>query len=149
MSSYIYTTTTNDEFTFAELDANIIHLPEDENGNYVLVKTVDDIYSWKNVQDFSGDISNIPIKATYQIDENTLVTDNEGYTFIVNFLIDDMISYANSDKQQTDVYIGNNFIQSFKLNNTSCKQQKIFNCTSKGILQIKNLYCDIESIFLL
>ena len=53
MSSYIYTTTTNDDFTFAELDANIIHLPEDENGNFVLVKTVDDIYSWKNVQDFT------------------------------------------------------------------------------------------------
>ena len=149
MSSYIYTTTTNDEFTFAELDANIIHLPEDENGNFVLVKTVDDIYSWKNVQDFSGDISNIPIQATYQIDGNRLTTENEGHTFIVNFLIDDMISYANSDKQQTDAYIGNNFIQSFKLNNTCCKQQKIFNSISKGKLELKNLFADIESIFIL
>ena len=60
MSSYIYTTTTDNNFTFAELEANIVHLPDDNTGNYVLVKTVDDEYSWKNVQEFSGDISNIP-----------------------------------------------------------------------------------------
>ena len=149
MSSYIYTTTTNDDFTFAELDANIIHLPEDENGNYVLVKTVDDIYSWKNVQDFSGDITSIPVQTTFNITDNTLLTNDQGYTFIVNFLIDDMIAYANTDKQQTDVYINNQYIESFKLNNTSCKQQRIFNSISKGKLELKNLFADIESIFIL
>ena len=131
MSSYIYTTTSDNNYTFAELEANIIHLPEDNTGNYVLVKTTEDEYSWKNVQDFTGDISNIPIQANFNITGgttgNTLTTIDAAYTFIVNFYIDDIISYANTDKQLIEVYIGEQFIDSFKLDNTTQKQQKIFN----------------------
>ena len=151
MSSYIYTTTSDNNYTFAELEANIIHLPEDNTGNYVLVKTVDDEYSWKNVQDFTGDISNIPIQANFNITGgttgNTLTTIDAAYTFIVNFYIDDIISYANTDKQLLEVYIGDQYIDSFKLDNTTQKQQKIFNSAEKGKLQINNLLAQVDSIF--
>ena len=151
MSSYIYTTTSDNNYTFAELEANIIHLPEDNTGNYVLVKTVDDEYSWKNVQDFTGDISNIPIQANFNITGgttgNTLTTIDAAYTFIVNFYIDDIISYANADKQSLEVYIGDQYIDSFNLDNTTQKQQKIFNSAEKGKLQINNLLAQVDSIF--
>lgn len=147
MSSYIYTTTTDNDYTFAELEANIVHLPEDNTGNYVLVKTTDDEYSWKNVQDFTGDISNIPIQATFNIAEGTLKTIEAAYTFIVNFYIDDIISYANTDKQLIEVYIGEQYIDSFNLDNTTQKQQKIFNSAEKGKLQINNLLAQVDSIF--
>ena len=151
MSSYIYTTTSDNNYTFAELEANIIHLPEDNTGNYVLVKTVDDEYSWKNVQDFTGDISNIPIQANFNITGgttgNTLTTIDAAYTFIVNFYIDDIISYANTDKNLIEVYIGEQFIDSFNLDNTTQKQQKIFNSVEKGKLQINNLLTQVDSIF--
>lgn len=147
MSSYIYTTTSDNNYTFAELEANIIHLPEDNTGNYVLVKTVDDEYSWKNVQDFTGDISNIPIQANFNITDNTLTTIEAAYTFIVNFYIDDIITYANADKLSLEVYIGDQYIDSFKLDNTTQKQQKIFNSAEKGKLQINNLLAQVDSIF--
>ena len=151
MSSYIYTTTSDNNYTFAELEANIVHLPEDNTGNYVLVKTVDDEYSWKNVQDFTGDISNIPIQANFNITGgttgNTLTTIEAAYTFIVNFYIDDIITYANADKQLIEVYIGDQYIDSFKLDNTTQKQQKIFNSAEKGKLQINNLLAQVDSIF--
>lgn len=153
MSSYIYTTTSDNNYTFAELEANIIHLPEDNTGNYVLVKTVDDEYSWKNVQDFTGDISNIPIQANFNITGgtegtgNTLTTIEAAYTFIVNFYIDDIITYANADKLSLEVYIGDQYIDSFKLDNTTQKQQKIFNSAEKGKLQINNLLAQVDSIF--
>ena len=151
MSSYIYTTTSDNNYTFAELEANIIHLPEDNTGNYVLVKTVDDEYSWKNVQDFTGDISNIPIQANFNITGgttgNTLTTIDAAYTFIVNFYIDDIITYANADKLSLEVYIGDQYIDSFKLDNTTQKQQKIFNSAEKGKLQINNLLAQVDSIF--
>ena len=147
MSSYIYTTTTDNNFTFAELEANIVHLPEDNTGNYVLVKTTDDEYSWKNVQDFTGDISNIPSQANFNIAEGTLKTTEAAYTFIVNFYIDDIITYANADKQSLEVYIGDQYIDSFKLDNTTQKQQKIFNSAEKGKLQINNLLAQVDSIF--
>ena len=151
MSSYIYTTTTDNNFTFAELEANIVHLPDDNTGNYVLVKTVDDEYSWKNVQEFSGDISNIPSQVSFNITGgttgNTLTTIDAAYTFIVNFYIDDIISYANTDKNLIEVYIGEQYIDSFNLDNTTQKQQKIFNSAEKGKLQINNLLAQVESIF--
>ena len=151
MSSYIYTTTSDNNYTFAELEANIIHLPEDNTGNYVLVKTTEDEYSWKNVQDFTGDISNIPSQVSFNITGgttgNTLTTIDAAYTFIVNFYIDDIISYANTDKQLIEVYIGEQFIDSFKLDNTTQKQQKIFNSAEKGKLQINNLLAQVDSIF--
>ena len=147
MSSYIYTTTSDNNYTFAELEANIVHLPEDNTGNYVLVKTVDDEYSWKNVQDFTGDISNIPIQANFNITDNTLTTIEAAYTFIVNFYIDDIITYANADKLSLEVYIGDQYIDSFKLDNTTQKQQKIFNSAEKGKLQINNLLAQVDSIF--
>ena len=151
MSSYIYTTTSDNNYTFAELEANIIHLPEDNTGNYVLVKTTEDEYSWKNVQDFTGDISNIPSQANFNITGgttgNTLTTIDAAYTFIVNFYIDDIISYANTDKQLIEVYIGEQFIDSFNLDNTTQKQQKIFNSAEKGKLQINNLLAQVDSIF--
>lgn len=153
MSSYIYTTTTDNNFTFAELEANIVHLPDDNTGNYVLVKTVDDEYSWKNVQEFSGDISNIPSQVSFNITGgtegtgNTLTTIDAAYTFIVNFYIDDIISYANTDKQLIEVYIGEQFIDSFNLDNTTQKQQRIFNSAEKGKLQINNLLTQVDSIF--
>ena len=149
MSSYIYTTTTDNDYTFAELEANIVHLPEDNTGNYVLVKTTEDEYSWKNVQDFSGDISNIPIQANFNITDNTLKTTDSAYTFIVNFYIDDIIAYANADKQSLEVYIGDQFIEAFKLDNTTHKQQRIFNSINKGVLQIKNLLTQVESVFVI
>lgn len=149
MSSYIYTTTTDSNFTFAELEANIVHLPDDNTGNYVLVKTVDDEYSWKNIQEFSGDISNIPSQVSFNITDNTLTTIDAAYTFIVNFYIDDIISYANTDKQLIEVYIGEQFIDSFNLDNTTQKQQKIFNSAEKGKLQINNLLAQVDSIFVL
>lgn len=149
MSSYIYTTTTDNDYTFAELEANIVHLPEDNTGNYVLVKTTEDEYSWKNVQDFTGDISNIPIQANFNITEGTLKTTEAAYTFIVNFHIDDIIAYANTDKQSLEVYIGDQFIESFKLDNTAHKQQRIFNSINKGVLQIKNLLAQVESVFII
>lgn len=153
MSSYIYTTTTDNNFTFAELEANIVHLPDDNTGNYVLIKTVDDEYSWKNIQEFSGDISNIPSQISFNITGgttgNTLTTIDAAYTFIVNFYIDDIISYANTDKNLIEVYIGEQFIDSFNLDNTTQKQQKIFNSVEKGKLQINNLLAQVDSIFVL
>ena len=97
------------------------------------------------------DISNIPSQVSFNITGgttgNTLTTIDAAYTFIVNFYIDDIISYANTDKQLIEVYIGGQFIDSFKLDNTTQKQQKIFNSAEKGKLQINNLLAQVDSIF--
>ena len=67
--------------------------------------------------------------------------------FVCQIYIDDIISYANTDKQLIEVYIGEQFIDSFNLDNTTQKQQKIFNSAEKGKLQINNLLAQVDSIF--